>query len=57
LIALALGLPLEKMRLIQPATGGAFDPTVLWSLVRAGYDRSFEQLAGSPLSVCLSRRT
>ena len=26
------------------ATGGAFDPTVLWALVRAGYDRSYELL-------------
>src|SRR4029078_3098962 len=28
-------------------TGGAFDPSVLGDVVRAGYDRSFEQLRGS----------
>lgn len=28
------------------ATGGIFDPTVLNSLVAAGYDRSFDELAG-----------
>jgi thiamine biosynthesis lipoprotein len=27
------------------ATGGLFDPTILGDLLRAGYDRSFEQLA------------
>jgi thiamine biosynthesis lipoprotein len=27
-------------------SGGAFDPTLLGPLVRAGYDRSFEQVAG-----------
>ena len=27
-------------------SGGAFDPTVLGSVIRAGYDRSFEQLGG-----------
>jgi len=29
-------------------TGGAFDPTVLGALVRAGYDRSFELLGPTP---------
>jgi FAD:protein FMN transferase len=28
------------------ATGGRYDPTVLGDVLRAGYDRSFEQLAG-----------
>jgi FAD:protein FMN transferase len=28
-------------------SGGAFDPTVLGPVIRAGYDRSFEQLASS----------
>ncbi len=28
-------------------TGGAFDPTVLTDLLRAGYDRSFEQLSAN----------
>ncbi len=29
-------------------TGGSFDPTVLGSVIRAGYDRSFEALEPSP---------
>ena len=29
-------------------TGGSFDPTVLGSMLRAGYDRSYEQLGPSP---------
>ncbi len=29
-------------------SGGAFDPTVLGDVMRAGYDRSFEQLNGTP---------
>ena len=29
-------------------TGGLFDPTVLGALLRAGYDRSFEQLGPAP---------
>lgn len=29
-------------------SGGAFDPTVLGAVVRAGYDRSFELMANSP---------
>lgn len=33
-------------------TGGTFDPTVLIDLVRAGYDRSFEQLLGNQLDTC-----
>jgi thiamine biosynthesis lipoprotein len=31
-------------------THGLFDPTVLGALLRAGYDRSFEQLGSSPTS-------
>jgi thiamine biosynthesis lipoprotein len=30
------------------ATGGLYDPTVLGPLIRAGYDRSFEQLGETP---------
>ena len=33
-------------------TGGAFDPTVLTDLLRAGYDRSFEQLPGNQFDTC-----
>ncbi len=29
-------------------TGGGFDPTLLDALIAAGYDRSFDQLAGTP---------
>ena len=29
-------------------SGGAFDPTVLGSVIRAGYDRSFEQVIAAP---------
>ncbi|GAC1317316.1 MAG: FAD:protein FMN transferase [Acidimicrobiales bacterium] len=29
-------------------SGGAFDPTVLGSMIRAGYDRSFEQFIDAP---------
>ncbi len=29
-------------------TGGRYDPTVLGAVLRAGYDRSFEQLTGDP---------
>jgi thiamine biosynthesis lipoprotein len=47
-----LAVSADTVLLVQRATeawrfsGGAFDPTVLGPLVRAGYDRSFEQLAG-----------
>ncbi|MEN3273814.1 MAG: FAD:protein transferase [Actinomycetota bacterium] len=30
-------------------TGGSFDPTVLGAMVRAGYDRSFDELARTPV--------
>ena len=36
-------------------TGGAFDPTVLGDVVRAGYDRSFAELSGLPGSSPLER--
>jgi thiamine biosynthesis lipoprotein len=29
-------------------TGGAFDPTVLGAVIRAGYDRPFDELGGEP---------
>jgi thiamine biosynthesis lipoprotein len=29
-------------------TGGSFDPTVLGAVIRAGYDRSFEEVAAAP---------
>ena len=29
-------------------TGGAFDPTVLGDVIRAGYDRTFDELTGTP---------
>jgi FAD:protein FMN transferase len=32
------------------ATGGLYDPTVLGALIRAGYDRSFDELARRPRS-------
>ena len=44
----------ETVLLVQRAvdawrfTGGAFDPTVLGAVVRAGYDRSFERLGPTP---------
>lgn len=31
-------------------TGGGFDPTVLGAVIRAGYDRSFDELEASPRS-------
>lgn len=34
----------ERAVLAHAVTGGRFDPTVLGDVVRAGYDRSFEQL-------------
>lgn len=41
LVSAALGAAAE--------TGGAFDPTLLDALERAGYDRSFERLSGTPV--------
>jgi thiamine biosynthesis lipoprotein len=38
---------LDRAVLAHAVTGGRFDPTVLGDVVRAGYDRSFEQLAGT----------
>jgi FAD:protein FMN transferase len=38
-------------------TGGAFDPTVLGAVVRAGYDRSFEQLGPAPRGGVSNLRT
>jgi thiamine biosynthesis lipoprotein len=35
----------ERAVLAHAVTGGRFDPTVLGDVVRAGYDRSFEQLS------------
>jgi thiamine biosynthesis lipoprotein len=40
--ALLVGRAIEAWRL----TGGGFDPTVLGAVLRAGYDISFEQIAG-----------
>ena len=48
----AVTLSAETVLLVERAveawrfSGGAFDPTVLGPLVRAGYDRSFEELGG-----------
>ena len=48
-----VGRAIEAWRL----SGGAFDPTILGALIRAGYDRSFDQLGasapagGSPLGL------
>ena len=44
----------ETVELVQRAveawrlSGGAFDPTLLGAIIRAGYDRSFEQLGPTP---------
>jgi len=40
-----LALALERCASLWDETGGAFDPTILDALERAGYDRSFELLA------------
>jgi FAD:protein FMN transferase len=51
LAGLALGVSTETVALVQRSiegarvTGGAFDPTVLGDVVRAGYDRTFEELS------------
>jgi thiamine biosynthesis lipoprotein len=51
LAGLALGVSPETAALVQRSidgarvTGGAFDPTVLGDVVRAGYDRTFEELS------------
>lgn len=37
----------DRAVLAHVVTGGRYDPTVLGDVVRAGYDRSFEQLAGT----------
>jgi thiamine biosynthesis lipoprotein len=39
---------LERALQARAATDGLFDPTVLPALIGAGYDRSFELLAGAP---------
>ena len=41
-------LLVERAILAANATDGRFDPTVLGDVLRAGYDRSFEQLATAP---------
>src|SRR3954464_4275841 len=44
----------ETLELVERAldawrlTGGRFDPTVLGALLRAGYDRSFDELEAAP---------
>ena len=38
----------ERAELARRRTGGRFDPTLLHDVVAAGYDRSFDELAGSP---------
>src|SRR5205085_3364897 len=46
--------PPETLELVERAvdawrlSGGGFDPTVLGAVIRAGYDRSFDQLGPSP---------
>jgi FAD:protein FMN transferase len=60
----AVAVSADTVLLVERATaawrfsGGAFDPTVLGPLVRAGYDRSFEQLAlpAAVARVALDRR-
>jgi hypothetical protein len=44
----AMGCDVHVRRALQGArvTGGRYGPTVLGDVLRAGYDRSFEQLAG-----------
>ncbi|MEY2453195.1 MAG: FAD:protein transferase [Acidimicrobiaceae bacterium] len=50
----AVTLSSETVQLVQRAieawriTGGAFDPTVLGDVIRAGYDRTFDELTGTP---------
>jgi len=39
---------IERARDAWRLSGGAFDPTVLGAVIRAGYDRSFEQLGPAP---------
>lgn len=40
----------DRAVLAHVITGGRYDPTVLGDVVRAGYDRSFDQLAGADLA-------
>ncbi len=44
--ALLVGRAVEAWRL----TGGTFDPTLLGAVIRAGYDRSYEQLPPEPVA-------
>ncbi len=41
-------LLVERARAAWDLSGGAFDPTVLGAVVRAGYDRTFADVAASP---------
>ncbi|MEY2424185.1 MAG: FAD:protein transferase [Acidimicrobiaceae bacterium] len=55
----AVFLSAETVLLVERAmeawriTGGAFDPTVLGAVMRAGYDRSFEELGSTPVASSL----
>lgn len=62
----SLSVSLDTQRLVALATeawrfsDGDFDPTVFDAIVRAGYDRSFEELAasdpsGRPATACVAR--
>jgi thiamine biosynthesis lipoprotein len=50
----AVGVSLETVELVVRAveayriSGGSFDPTVLGAVIRAGYDRSFDELGPAP---------
>jgi thiamine biosynthesis lipoprotein len=50
----AVSVSAETVLLVERAieawriTGGAFDPTVLGDVIRAGYDRSFDELGSTP---------
>ena len=52
----AIAVSAETVLLVERAveawriTGGAFDPTVLGDVIRAGYDRTFEELGSTPAS-------
>ncbi|MCU1378488.1 MAG: thiamine biosynthesis lipoprotein ApbE [Acidimicrobiales bacterium] len=46
-VSSTLLLAIERAEALWRATGGAFDPTVLDALERAGYDRTFELVSSS----------
>jgi thiamine biosynthesis lipoprotein len=46
-VSSTLLLAIERAEALWRATGGAFDPTVLQALERAGYDRTFERVVSS----------